>query len=266
MAWVLEFSESRLSDRLVLLALAEYAHDDGTMAFPSVETLAYKARVNERTCRRSLRNLEESGEIEPMGTTKYGTVIYRVLMPSVEGGQIARGGRLPGGHPVPEGGANTTEGGTDCPPTRKEPSLNPQGGNAGAGARETVSKPKIKGKPVKDEYWSLTEKVLAEFNEQTGSKLRPLTSAGKPSQAATRIYCRVAEYPDIELDEHADIIRRTLESRWWGDGDAGIGVVYGPNVFEDNIARKPSSNGSSKADRDKRRIEAMMRISGGGQL
>lgn len=270
MAWVLEHSESRLSDRLVLLSLAEYAHDDGSMAFPSVETLAHKARVNERTCRRSLRNLEDVGEIQTMGTTRYGTVIYRVLMgseaTSEEGGQFVRGGNLSGGANSTEGGANTTENGTDCPPTRKEPSLPVNKEGARASGRVNGADPKIRGRAVKPDLWKLTGEVLAEYNRQAGSNLRLLTSGGQPSQAATRIYCRIADYPDIALEEHADIISRTLASRWWGDTAPSIGVVFGPKVFEDNIARPAESalNGTKK-DRDKRRLAAMARLMGEGE-
>ena len=267
MAWVLEHSESRLSDRLVLLSLAEYAHDDGTMAFPSVETLAHKARVNERTCRRSLRSLEDAGEIETMGTTRYGTVIYRVLMGSDKGGQFVRGGKWCGGQPVPEGGAITTDNGTDCPPIRKEPSVPVNLESAGARGRVNGDggepEVKVRGRKVKPDLWKLTDRVLAEYNSQSGSKLRLLTSSGQPSQAATRIYCRVSDYPDITFEEHADIIARTLASRWWGDTAPSIGVVFGPKVFEDNIARPAESalNGTKK-DRDKKRLAAMARLMG----
>jgi hypothetical protein len=62
----------------VLLALADYAHDDGTEAHPSLATLAKKARMGERNARYCLRKLEDDGEIEATGKTSRGVTIYRV--------------------------------------------------------------------------------------------------------------------------------------------------------------------------------------------
>lgn len=80
MVWVLDKSEARLGARLVLLTLAEYAHDDGTKAFPSVETISRKARLSERGTQDALRKLEADGMIRKTGTTRHGTSIYTVVM------------------------------------------------------------------------------------------------------------------------------------------------------------------------------------------
>lgn len=265
MTWVLEHSEARLSDRLVLLALAEYAHDDGGMAFPSVNTLARKARIGESTCQASLRRLEAQGEIEKMGKTRYGTIIYRVLMgaaPDSEGSRIEGGPESRGVQNLEEGVQNLESGGPESRPNPLvEPSVTVKGSNAGAQARDEVPGLRIGGRPVKARLWELTDQVLAAYNLRSGSKLRLLTSAGKPSKAAIRVYSRIKEYPDISFEEHDGIIERTLASRWWGQGSPTIGVVYGPNVFEDNIARPGSSNGANgKHDRDRSRLAAMQRL------
>lgn len=99
----------------------------------------------------------------------------------------------------------------------------------------------IGGKVVAKKRWENTEAVLNEYNQQAGTKLRLLRSDGQPSLAAKRIYKVLRAYPDIKLDEHADIIRRTLASHWWGPQKTpSIGVVYGMGVFEDNITRDPA--------------------------
>lgn len=122
---------------------------------------------------------------------------------------------------------------------------------------------KVGGRSVDPELWALTADVLTEYNAQAGTKLRLLTSAGKPSEAAKRVYSRIATYPDIPLTKHADIIARTLASRWWGDGPPSIGVVYGPNVFEDNIARPAApSRPNGKRERDRMRLGALARLMG----
>jgi helix-turn-helix protein len=53
----------RSSDLLVLLAIADYAHNDGRNAWPSTKTLAQRARCSERNVRRILERLERMGEI-----------------------------------------------------------------------------------------------------------------------------------------------------------------------------------------------------------
>ncbi len=79
-SWVLSHSDERLGRRLVLLVLADHANEDGTGAYPSVETIAREARLSVSQAKRCLRDLRESGAIEPTGTMPAGNVIYSVLM------------------------------------------------------------------------------------------------------------------------------------------------------------------------------------------
>jgi helix-turn-helix protein len=64
---------------LVLLAIADYAHEDGSGAFPSLKTLAKKTRLSVRQVRRVINEtLVPSGEltvIERTGTTNLMTVV-----------------------------------------------------------------------------------------------------------------------------------------------------------------------------------------------
>ena len=46
---------------LLLLALADFASDDGGNVFPSVEKMAEKTRASRRTVQRNLRKLEDEG-------------------------------------------------------------------------------------------------------------------------------------------------------------------------------------------------------------
>ncbi|MFZ1008364.1 MAG: helix-turn-helix domain-containing protein, partial [Candidatus Sulfotelmatobacter sp.] len=64
MVWVIEFSESELGARLVLLSIANHAKADGTAAWPSVPTIAHEAKLSERAVRYNLRILERIGEIK----------------------------------------------------------------------------------------------------------------------------------------------------------------------------------------------------------
>ena len=63
MTLVWKGSLNKGSALLLLLAIADHAHDDGTGAWPSVETLAQQIRMTTRNTQRLLRLLEESGEL-----------------------------------------------------------------------------------------------------------------------------------------------------------------------------------------------------------
>ena len=58
--WDLELPPS---EKLVLLALADWAHDDGR-CWPSIAAVAKKSGVSERTVQRTLRDAEKSGLIK----------------------------------------------------------------------------------------------------------------------------------------------------------------------------------------------------------
>lgn len=61
--WVYENSEARLADRLVLLAIADEADDDGTNAYPSLRRIAHKARVAVGTASAAVERLEAMGAL-----------------------------------------------------------------------------------------------------------------------------------------------------------------------------------------------------------
>jgi len=81
--WALDHSaaESPL-EVAILVALADFADDDGASVFPSVETLARRARCSRRSAERALRALRDRGVIKPVGTSKLRTRLYRLDMPA----------------------------------------------------------------------------------------------------------------------------------------------------------------------------------------
>jgi Helix-turn-helix domain len=66
---VWHYSKARKGELLMLLAIADFANDDGE-AWPSVPTLAKKSRLSERQAQYALRRLVKSGEL------KLGAVTY----------------------------------------------------------------------------------------------------------------------------------------------------------------------------------------------
>ena len=75
--WVLEFSESHLADRLVLLAISYRVSNDDGDAWPSITTLQREANVCERQVYDSIKKLTECGELlvreerSEKGTNRY---------------------------------------------------------------------------------------------------------------------------------------------------------------------------------------------------
>jgi DNA-binding transcriptional regulator PaaX len=81
MSWVLRHSEESVSGRrLVLLVLADHAHEDGTCSWPSIATIAKETRMSERGAQYALRKLEQAGRIVREGWSTHKTTSYRVIM------------------------------------------------------------------------------------------------------------------------------------------------------------------------------------------
>jgi hypothetical protein len=79
MTAVWEKSRATEGALLVNLAMADFAHDDGSGVYPSVHTLAEKARLSDRQVQRILRQLEALGEIavtDPGGRGRRSTARY----------------------------------------------------------------------------------------------------------------------------------------------------------------------------------------------
>lgn len=81
-SWVWENSKAKGSALLLLLAIADHAHDDGDNAYPSVETLTAKCRQSERNTQRLLRELEKAGEIVIKDQAgPHGCNVYQIPVP-----------------------------------------------------------------------------------------------------------------------------------------------------------------------------------------
>lgn len=88
MTWVWEHSKARGSELLCLLALADYANDEGE-AYPGVKRLAQRCRVNKRAVQKILHKLGEVGEIEVLPnkgiSTKTGNTNFYKLSKYIQG-------------------------------------------------------------------------------------------------------------------------------------------------------------------------------------
>lgn len=129
-SWVLDNSEAKHGDRLVLLVLAEHAHRDGSKAFPGVPTIAHEARLSERQVTASLGKLEKVGAIQHTDTTRGGVKAYRVLM--TDDAANLRGVKdSQGAESGADGVKDPTQGGEKSASAHiKEPPANHQGNHA----------------------------------------------------------------------------------------------------------------------------------------
>lgn len=87
MDWVWRQSKSRGVERLVLLAIADCANDEGEHAYPSIATLTSKAGIGESTTHRAIKALVDLGELRvTQNAGKRGTNLYAVIMDAGRGG------------------------------------------------------------------------------------------------------------------------------------------------------------------------------------
>lgn len=60
-----ERTRAKGSNLLALIAIADYAKDDGRGAFPSAATIAWKSRLSDRAAELIIRKLVQDGEVQP---------------------------------------------------------------------------------------------------------------------------------------------------------------------------------------------------------
>jgi hypothetical protein len=113
MSWVIEHSQSRLGDRLVLLAIANHCDRFGEHAWPSYDSIAVEAHLSVRQAKRSIKHLQVVGElVVTVNAGPYGTNLYSIPgMPKEQtGDKLAP----PGGDRMsPEGGVTNRAMGGD---------------------------------------------------------------------------------------------------------------------------------------------------------
>lgn len=236
MTWVFEHSAATEGNRLVLLSLANHAHADGSMAFPSVATVAHEARMSPRGAQKCLRKLEEASMIERTDKHSSGTNIYRVIMDesvSIGGGEHRSGvnGATPGGEP-------------EFTQTVKEPSPSLQlvgessdgsGEPRGRGVNGTPVK--IDGKVVTAKEIELGQISVDAWNATTGHRLGAWTGRGKPSTVLKQAVMRIREYPHVTADDLRGYVKNSVANPpGFVDGPLSFGHVFGPHAFQHAMA------------------------------
>lgn len=131
MTWVWDHSSAKGTDRLVLLAIADNAADDGGNAYPSMRRLVAKTQLDERTVQRALKRLVLLGELSiRYGAGDHGQNIYRIRMAPRQ--DAAPGATPPPAERPPRQDATTPPGRESAPPRQSatqtilEPSVEPE--------------------------------------------------------------------------------------------------------------------------------------------
>ena len=102
------------TEKLVLLAMADHADDNGRNCFPSIPRIARKASMTRRGVQKVLRRLQEKNRIRPHGQRPDGSVEYEITL---EGGERYSRGEHGSPRTGDAGGANVVrKGGEPCSP------------------------------------------------------------------------------------------------------------------------------------------------------
>ncbi|WP_322754382.1 helix-turn-helix domain-containing protein [Frankia sp. Cas3] len=116
MTWVWGASATAGNERLVLLAIADTADDDGGNAWPSVATLARKTRLDARTVQRVIRRLAAGGHLLiETAAGRGGANMYTVVMSDTAEPKPGPVDNRPSGRPDPRQAAG---GGNPPPPAQ----------------------------------------------------------------------------------------------------------------------------------------------------
>lgn len=233
MTWVWDNSEAQGTELLCLLALADYANDEGE-AYPGVQRLAHRCRVGERAIRKVLRSLEEMGEIETVfnkgiATSTGHTNRYR-LIKYIQGGNYCPPHKGKGGTVVPKGGNGGSplggNGGSPDPSvlTNRDPSeeLAPQVFAAQTPPVESHRKGKAKKEGYTNEETGVSTKAILEEYVLVLSTYEPraVIAYEKEGAAARRLAKAGWRPPQV-----AQTIRYLKEDKFYGQGHLSLQTV-----------------------------------------
>lgn len=198
MALVWERFPSGGTSLLALLALADWANDDGGNCHPSIASIARKIRASESQARRIVHGLIQSGWVHVVGNEFGGSPKasrrYRIDIAKLEQTPSAYARGITGAR----GGMGARDGSHGCAKTGRiamtpEPSVEP---------------------PIttKDASFEDEVEVLSFLNEHAGRQFEPFDSQGRPTKSLECI--RHALKRITPLEARRIVILKTRE---WGD-------------------------------------------------
>lgn len=206
MALVWERFPSGGTSLLALLALADWANDDGGNCHPSIASIARKIRASESQARRIVHGLIQSGWVHVVGNEFGGSPKasrrYRIDIAKLEQTPSAYARGVTGAR----GGMGARDGSHGCAETGRiamtpEPSVEPP-----------ITTKREKARSRADASFEDEVEVLAFLNEHAGRKFEAFDADGKPSKALQVIRCALKRI--TPLDARRIVILKTRE---WGN-------------------------------------------------
>lgn len=234
--WAWEQSLDRLekpNTKFVLCALAEMAGRDTAACHPSHRELAAKTGLSASTIKVALGHLEELGviTIEPLTRSNGAASTNRYSLPREE---------ISAYEGEPLAGSRPPLAGRRLPPSREPTTLDTEPLTAltsGKGAeKSSIPRVTVGRDRLNAEEWEQAQAIITLFNAEMGTKFQLISSRGRPTDHLKRIVLRLRENPEVEMDQHLEMIKRNAlappQGHWWGPGKPqGVAVLYGPNSF-----------------------------------
>lgn len=246
MSWAFGLTDLSEGHKLLLLALADFADDNG-ICWPSQETLAVKCGVTDRTVRSRLKDLEAQNLLirqpryskDRRGRTSDRIVLNLKLssqepkpdLPENPSGRNDIYRKAVSGEP-----SELLSGSKEGSSLETQTSLGNKPSLEGTQENESDSgtaRPKVSidGLSLTANEWEIAKITIELFNQQAGTNLS-LISRKRATSHLRSIVCRIREYPDLTAEEHKEIIREAFVKPWWGkDKPKSVGVIYGPRAF-----------------------------------
>ena len=249
MAW--EAKAETASQRLMLLAIAKYADQDGT-AFPSVESLCADTCLNKKTAFKVLKELREAGVIAVHKRPTNNGNCYSIVGTCTESGTsgctkngTTKNGTTKNGTTgcTKNGTTGCTKNGTSVVPKtvheeyqeeNNEESIathvagaSPSVPEFGLTAEEVSEKPKTKKKRRTEiDFYGLSENLIDDWRISRGK--------AKITQTVVDGFKREAEKAGIDLDE---AVRVSIERGWRGFKAEWLKNTEGKPVADDSLDR-----------------------------
>jgi hypothetical protein len=174
MTLVWEHSNQSGSSLLMLLAIADYAKDDGTGAWPAIETLARKTRMKRRNAIYVIQKLEKAGELRVhRDDPEHKSNIYDIVFPEEVSVQPSAPLFGEGVQPIAPEGATHCTGGVQpiapsgvqpiAPDPLVEPSIEPSVNHQRSAPKNPTPKEVYDNPDVSERAKALLKKIEAEL-------------------------------------------------------------------------------------------------------
>ncbi len=252
-AW--EAPVSSASQRLMLLAIAKYADQDGT-AFPSVESLCADTCLNRKTAFKVLKELQEAGVIAVNKRSTNNGNCYSIVWTCPKNGTTEIGTTKNGSTNI--GTTGSTKNGTsvvpktvheekqeekqgikaDCDFAQNASDASPSVPEFGLTAEEVTEKPTTKKKRRTEiDFYGLSENLIDDWRISRGK--------AKITQTVVDGFKREAEKAGIDLDE---AVRVSIERGWRGFKAEWLKNTEGKPVADDSLDKYRISRTHRPAD------------------